>query len=73
MSFHPDGDRPENSEVVGEMTVDLIADTPMEQEYVAKSPNPDKLQDLLDKLGAFDKGVTGWSDNEIEGIAAPTL
>ena len=72
-SFHPDGDRPENAEAVGEMTVDMIAGTPMEQDYLAKSPNPDKLQDLLDKLGTFDKGFTGWSDAEIQGIAAPTL
>ena len=73
VSFHPDGDRPENAEAVGEMTVDMIAGTPMEQDYLAKSPNPDKLQDLLDKLGTFDKGSTGWFDAEIRGIAAPTL
>ena len=72
-SFHPDGDRSENAEAVGELTVDMIAGTPMEQDYLAKSPNPDKLQDLLDKLGAFDKGFTGWTDDEITGIAAPTL
>jgi pimeloyl-ACP methyl ester carboxylesterase len=73
VSFHPDGDRPENAETVDEMTVDMIAGTPMELDYLAKSPNPDKLQDLLDKLGTFDKGFTGWSDADIEGIAAPTL
>ena len=73
VSFHPDGDRPENAEAVGQMTVDMIAGTPMEQDYLAKSPNPDKLQDLLDKLGTFDQGFTGWADAEIEGIAAPTL
>ncbi|WP_020576762.1 alpha/beta fold hydrolase [Actinopolymorpha alba] len=72
-SFHPDGMRPENAEAVGGMTVDMIAGTPMEQDYLAKSPNPDMLQDLLDKLGTFDKGITGWSDAEIKGIAAPTL
>ena len=72
-SFHPDGDRPENAEAVGEMTVDMIAGTPMEQDYLAKSPNPDRLQDLLDKLGTFDKGFSGWSDADIESIAAPTL
>ena len=72
-SFHPDGDRPENSEAVSELTVEMIAGTPMEQEYRAKSPHPDKLQDLLDKLGRFDEGFTGWSDADIEGIAAPTL
>lgn len=73
VSFHPDGDRAENTEAVGEMSVDMIAGTPMEQDYLAKSPNPDKLQDLLNKLGTYDKGSTGWSDAEIQGIAAPTL
>jgi pimeloyl-ACP methyl ester carboxylesterase len=73
VSFHPDGDRPEDADAVGAMTVDMIAGTPMEQEYVAKSPHPDRLQTLLDKLGSYDEGATGWSDDEIRGIAAPTL
>jgi pimeloyl-ACP methyl ester carboxylesterase len=73
VSFHPDGDREENADAVGEMTVDMIAGTPMEQEYRAKSPHPDRLQDLLDKLGTYDQGFTGWSDDDIRGIAAPTL
>ena len=73
VSFHPDGDRPENSDAVGALTVDMIAGTPMEQEYRAKSPHPDRLQDLLNKLGNFDQGFTGWSDADIQGIAAPTL
>jgi pimeloyl-ACP methyl ester carboxylesterase len=73
VSFHPDGDRSENSDAVGAMTVDMIAGTPMEQEYRAKSPHPDRLQDLLDKLGTFDQGFTGWSDADISGFAAPTL
>jgi pimeloyl-ACP methyl ester carboxylesterase len=73
VSFHPDGDRPENREAVEALTVDAIAGTPMEQDYRAKSPNPDKLQDLLDKLGQFDAGFTGWADADVRGIAAPTL
>lgn len=32
---------------MAEMTVDMIAGTPMEADYRAKTPNPDKLQDLL--------------------------
>ena len=72
-SFHRDGDRSENTDAVGSMTVDMVAGTPMEQEYRAKSPHPDRLQDLLDKLGTFDQGFTGWSDDDIRGIAAPTL
>ena len=73
VSFHPDGDRPENSEAVEALTVDAIAGTPMAQDYLAKSPNPDKLQELLDKLGQFDAGFGGWADADIQGIAAPTL
>jgi pimeloyl-ACP methyl ester carboxylesterase len=75
VSFHPDGDRTDTSEVVSEMTVDMIAGTPMEEAYLAKSPHPDKehLQTLLTKLGGYDKGVGGWSEEDIRGIAAPTL
>jgi pimeloyl-ACP methyl ester carboxylesterase len=72
-SFSPEGDRPENEAAVGEMTVDMIAGTPMERAYREKSPHPDRLQTLLDKLGTFDEGRPGWSDAQIEGIAAPTL
>jgi pimeloyl-ACP methyl ester carboxylesterase len=72
-SYHPDGDRSENADAVGELTVDMIAGSPMEADYLAKSPNPDRLQDLLDKLGTYDQGFGGWSDTEIESISAPTL
>jgi pimeloyl-ACP methyl ester carboxylesterase len=72
-SFDRDGDRPENKEAVGSLTVDMIAGTPMEAAYKAKSPHPDRLQGLLDKLGGFDDGFPGWSDADIQGIAAPTL
>ena len=40
-SFARDGDRGGNAEAVAEMTVDMIAGTPMEQVYLAKSPHPD--------------------------------
>jgi pimeloyl-ACP methyl ester carboxylesterase len=74
VSFHPDGDRAENA-AVGEMKVEMIAGTPMEAEYLAKSPHPDleHLQTLLTKLGGYDRGAGGWTDDEIRGIAAPTL
>ena len=72
-SFHSDGDRTENLEAVDEFTVEMIAGTPMEQDYLAKSPHPEKLQQLLDKLGTFNHDFTGWSEDEIRGIAAPTL
>ena len=73
VSFHPAGNRGENTEAVAELTVEMIAGTPMEQEYRAKSPHPDNLQGLLDKIARFDHGFPGWTDDEIRGIAAPTL
>jgi pimeloyl-ACP methyl ester carboxylesterase len=73
ISYNSEGTRSENTAAVGRMTVDMIAGTPMEQDYQAKSPNPDKLQDLLDKLGGFIADESGWTDDEIRGIQAPTL
>lgn len=75
VSFHPDGDRPENKAAVDSMSVDMIAGMPMETAYLAKSPHPDRehLQGLLDKLGRFDDGFPGWTDEQVAGIAAPTL
>lgn len=75
VSFHPDGDRTDSRETVSEMTVDMIAGSQMEEAYLAKSPHPDKehLQGLLTKLGSYDKGFGGWSDEDVRGIAAPTL
>jgi pimeloyl-ACP methyl ester carboxylesterase len=75
VSFRPDGDRGGNTEAVSAMTVDMLAGTPMEERYLAVSPHPDRehLQGLLDKLGGYDAGAAGWSDDEIRGIKAPTL
>ena len=75
VSFRPEGDRGGNAEAVAEMTVDMIAGTPMEERYLAVSPHPDRehLQGLLGKLSRYGAGETGWSDDEIRGIAAPTL
>ncbi|WP_194411070.1 alpha/beta fold hydrolase [Microbacterium cremeum] len=77
VSFRADGMRgSDNAEAVGAMTVDMIAGTPMEQAYLAKSPHPDleHLQGLLDRLGAsYAGGFPDWADDDIRGIAAPTL
>ena len=75
VSFRKDGDRGGNTEAVAELTVDMIAGTPMEQAYLAKSPHPDleHLQGLLDKLVGSDGGFREWSDDDIRSISAPTL
>ena len=77
VSFRASGMRgSENAQAVGEMKVEMIAGTPMEAVYLAKSPHPDHehLQGLLDKLGAtYAGGFPDWADDDIRGIAAPTL
>ena len=74
-SISRDGERGENTGAVVEMTVAMIAGTPMEQAYLAKSPHPDHahLQTLLDKLGGIMEHTTGWTDEQIAAISAPTL
>ncbi len=71
--FDLDGMRPENIPAMEASTVEGLAGTPIEQDYLAKSPNPDKLPVLLDKLASLMKGFPGWSEDDIRGIAAPTL
>ncbi len=77
VSFRASGMRgSENAQAVGEMKVEMIAGTPMEAAYLATSPHPDHehLQGLLDKLGATCAGgFPDWADDDIRGIAAPTL
>lgn len=77
VSFRASGMRgSENAQAVGEMKVEMIAGTPMEAAYLATSPHPDHehLQGLLDKLGAtYAGGFPDWADDDIRGIAAPTL
>lgn len=66
----------ENADAVGGMTVEMIAGTPMEAAYLAKSPHPDleHLQGLLDKLAAtYDGGFPDRTEAEIRAIEAPTL
>ncbi|MGW6276416.1 alpha/beta fold hydrolase [Kribbella sp. NPDC055071] len=74
VSFSPDGQHGGNEEAMGDMKVEMIAGTPMEAEYLAKSPHPDldHLQTLLTKLSGYEAGP-GWSEDDIRGIAAPTL
>jgi pimeloyl-ACP methyl ester carboxylesterase len=75
VSYAPEGNRVEGDGAPMEFKVEMIAGTPMEADYLAKSPHPDleHLQVLLDKIGAFDASVDVWSDDDIRGIAAPTL
>lgn len=71
--YSPDGSRPENLGAMEGLTVEVIAGTPMEQDYLAKAPNPEDLTVLLQKLIDLTKSFEGWAEEDIQAIAAPTL
>jgi pimeloyl-ACP methyl ester carboxylesterase len=73
VSFSADGVRPENAAAVAELTPDLIKGTPMYDDFMAKSPTPDRLADVLDKLSQIGPGFAGWTEDQIQAIQAPTL
>ena len=56
------------------MNVDMIAGTPMEADYLAKSPHPDRAAGAAGQARRRTTAASGgWSDDDIRGIAAPTL
>ena len=72
-SFNRDGDRPENSEAVGSMTVDMIAGTPMEAGVQGEVAASRPAAGPAGQARRVRRRLPGWSDADIQGIAAPTL
>jgi hypothetical protein len=50
-----------------------VTEQSREGSYTRRASETGYAPVLLDKLGAFDKGFTGWSDADIKGITAQTL
>ena len=56
------------------MTVDMIAGTPMEAGVPGEvAASRTGCRTCWTSSARFDEGVPGWSDADIQGIAAPTL
>jgi pimeloyl-ACP methyl ester carboxylesterase len=54
------------------ITPELFKGSPMEQAYQQLAPNPDDFPRLVEQLTALDTTPFSW-DDEVRGIAAPTL
>lgn len=71
--FRKDALYPELLDMFETMTPDSFAGTPWEKAYKDVAPNPDNFPILVEKLIALDTNIEDWPEEDIAGIAAPTL
>ncbi len=72
-SYTSDGAHPELLEMIPTITPEVFAGTPIEEEYLRLAPNPEDFPTLVAKLKRLDMEPFAWSQEDIRGIAAPTL
>jgi pimeloyl-ACP methyl ester carboxylesterase len=72
-SFTSDGAHSALLEMVPTITPEMFAGSPMEQEYQRLAPNPGDFPTLVEKLKELDSTEFAWPEEDIRGIAAPTL
>ena len=73
VSYTSDGMHPELLEMTPSITPESFAGSPIEEEYLRTAPNPDDFPTLVAKLKQLDMEPFAWSQEDIRGIAAPTL
>jgi len=71
--FRYDGMPAEAIAMFPSITPEMFAGSPMEAEYRRLAPNPDDFPVLVEKLQTLDTTDFAWPDDDIRGIAAPTL
>jgi pimeloyl-ACP methyl ester carboxylesterase len=72
-SYTSDGVHPELLEMTPSITPETFAGSPIEEAYLRTAPNPDDFPNLVTKLKRLDMEPFAWSQEDIRGIAAPTL
>jgi pimeloyl-ACP methyl ester carboxylesterase len=60
-------------EMFPSITPELFAGSPIEAAYLRTAPNPDDFVRLVEKLKQLDTTPSAWPDEDIRGIAAPTM
>ncbi len=55
------------------ITPEMFAGSPLETEYLRLAPNPGDFPTLVEKLKTLDTTDFAWPDDDVRGIAAPTL
>lgn len=72
-SFRSDGMHAVALEVFPSITPEMFAGSPMEEGYQRLAPDPDAFPALVAKLSVLDSAHYAWPEDDIRGIAAPTL
>jgi pimeloyl-ACP methyl ester carboxylesterase len=55
------------------ITPELFAGSPIEEAYLRTAPNPGDFPKLVEKLRQLDSTPFAWPEEDIRGIAAPTM
>ena len=72
-SYRSDGMHAAALEMFPSITPELFADSPMEAAYLKVAPNPQDFPTLVEKLKLLDTTPFAWPQEDVRGIAAPTL
>jgi pimeloyl-ACP methyl ester carboxylesterase len=60
-------------EMFPSITPELFAGSPIEEAYLRTAPNPGDFPKLVEKLRQLDSTPFAWPEEDIRGIAAPTM
>jgi pimeloyl-ACP methyl ester carboxylesterase len=71
--FSSDSMHPEALAMFPTITPELFAGSPIEEAYLRNAPNPGDFPRLVEKLTQLDTTEFRWPEEDIRGIAAPTL
>ena len=72
-AFTRDGMHAEAVEMIPAVTPEMFAGSPRETEYLRLAPNPGDFSKLVEKLVRLLSTPFAWAEEDIRGIAAPTL
>ena len=72
-TFSSDGMPAEALAMFPSITPELFAGSPIEAEYLRVAPNPGDFSRLVEKLTRLDTTHFAWPQEDVRGIAAPTL
>jgi pimeloyl-ACP methyl ester carboxylesterase len=72
-SYRSDGMHAAALEMFPSITPELFAGSPMEAAYLKVAPNPEDFPTLVEKLKLLDTTPFAWPQDDVRGIAAPTL
>jgi pimeloyl-ACP methyl ester carboxylesterase len=71
--YQPEGYHPELLADIGAMTPEDMDGSVWQRSYARVAPDPDAWPTLITKMQHMDLSFTGWTEDEIRSVSAPTL